>query len=293
MTTVGFVGVGVMGAPMSRNLMKGGHEVRAYDVSRQALSTVETDGAVGTATPAEAAAGSDIVISMLPTGTEVGAAVFGTDGIAEGISKDALYVDMSTILPMDTDKVAAECAEAGISFVDAPVGRLSKNAEDGTLMIMVGGTNEDVERARPLFELMGDTIIHCGPVGMGSRMKVVNNYMATSLNALTAETLTLAEKSGLEVDLAIEVMSGTMAGRGHMTTTYPLHVLKGNLAPGFMVDLAHKDMGLGLDMAAALRSPTAVGAAARQVYTLAQAEGRGREDWTSLYQTVRGLAGLK
>ena len=107
--------------------------------------------------------------------------MFGTDGIAEGISKDALYVDMSTILPMDTDKVAAECAEAGISFVDAPVGRLSKNAEDGTLMIMVGGTNEDVERARPLFELMGDTIIHCGPVGMGSRMKVVNNYMATSL----------------------------------------------------------------------------------------------------------------
>lgn len=124
-------------------------------------------------------------------------------------------------------------------------------------------------------------------------MKVVNNYMATSLNVLTAETLTLAEKSGLEIDLAIEVMSGTMAGRGHMSTTYPLHVLKGNLAPGFMVDLAHKDMGLGLDMAAALRSPTVVGAAARQVYTLAQADGRGRQDWTSVYQTVRRLAGLK
>ena len=181
--------------------------------------------------------------------------------------------------------MAERCAASGIGFVDAPVGRLSRNAEDGTLMIMAGGSQTDIERARPFFELMGDTIIHCGPVGMGSRMKVVNNYMATSLNVLTAETLTLAEKCGLDIPLAIDVMSGTMAGRGHMTTTYPTQVLKGNLAPGFMVDLAHKDMGLALEMAAALRAPTAVGAAARQIYTLAQAEGRGREDWTTLYQT--------
>ncbi len=290
MATVGFIGIGVMGAPMSKNILKGGHKVQAYDINRQSLSTIEPHGALPKSSPAEASDGCDIVISMLPTGKEVKEAVFGENGISESISKNSLYIDMSTILPMDTDEVAKKCLEKGFGFVDAPVGRLSKNAEEGTLLIMAGGSAEDFEKAKPIFENMGNTIYHCGPVGSGSRMKIINNYMSTSLNVLTAETLTMAEKAGLDVNKAIEIMSGTTAGQGHMSTTYQNNVLKGDTTPGFMIDLANKDMGLALEMAAILKSPTPLGAVARQFYTIAQSEGRGRQDWSSMFLTIKELA---
>ena len=149
------------------------------------------------------------------------------------------------------------------------------------------------KRVRSVLDCMGDTIIHCGPTGSGSRVKLINNYMSIACNVVTAEALALAEKSGLDRDLAIEVMMGTTAGQGHLATTYPAKVLKGDVTPGFMVDLAHKDMGLALDFAAALKTPIPMGAAARQVYASAQVQGRGRDDWTAILETVRTLAGLK
>ena len=290
MATVGFIGIGVMGAPMSKNIIKGGHKVKAYDINRQSLSKIEPLGAQPMQSPAEAAKETDVVISMLPTGKEVKEAVFGKDGISETISKDSLFIDMSTILPMDTDEIAKKCADLGFGFVDAPVGRLSKNAEAGTLLIMAGGSKENFEKAKPYFENMGNTIFHCGPEGSGSRMKIINNYMSTSLNVLTAETLTMAEKAGLDIDKAIEIMSGTTAGQGHMSTTYQNNVLKGDTNPGFMIDLAHKDMGLALEMASILKSPTPLGAVAKQFYTVAQNEGRGRQDWSSMFLTIKELA---
>ena len=157
---------------------------------------------------------------------------------------------------------------------------------------MAGGEESDVSAARPILECMGDTIIHCGPAGSGSRMKLINNYMSIACNVVTAEALTLAERSGLSRDLAIEVMMGTTAGQGHLATTYPAKVLKGDVTPGFMVDLAHKDMGLALDFAAHLKVPLPMGAAARQTYTQAQVQNRGRDDWTAILEAVRKLAGI-
>ncbi len=287
MTTVGFVGVGLMGAPMARNVMKGGHAVRAYDLSGQALGAIQADGAHAAASPADAAKGADAVITMLPAGAHVKQAVFGEDGIATGIEAGALYIDMSTILPMDTDEIAAGLGEKGIAMVDAPVGRTSVHAVSGELLIMAGGTAEDVARARPVLECMGSEVVHCGAVGMGARMKIVNNYMSIALNVLSAEALVMAEASGLDVEVAREVMNGTTAGRGHFSTTYPSQVLAGNLQPGFMVDLADKDMGLALEFAGRLGVPAAVGALARQTYATAQAQGHGRDDWTRIYLTVR------
>jgi 4-hydroxybutyrate dehydrogenase/sulfolactaldehyde 3-reductase len=168
---------------------------------------------------------------MLPNSSHVEEAVFGPAGIAEGMAPDALYIDMSTIAPATTDSVAQRLGQRGIRMVDAPVGRQQQHAVEGKLLIMVGGDAADVERARPALERMGDTIIHCGPVGSGSRMKIVNNFMSITLNATTAEALTLAEVSGLEVELARKVMLGTVAGTGHMGTTYPAKVLKGDLTP--------------------------------------------------------------
>jgi 4-hydroxybutyrate dehydrogenase/sulfolactaldehyde 3-reductase len=287
--TIGFIGVGTMGAPMARNLQRAGYKVCVYDANPDAAIALRADGITTAASSIEAAHGQDAVITMLPNGPIVEEALFGDDGLAAVFTGQTLYIDMSTILPAQTDAIYQRLAKNGITMVDAPVGRSSQHAIEGKLLIMMGGETEDVKRARPVMEKMGDTLVHCGPVGAGQRMKVVNNYMSIALNALTAEALVLAESSGLDREQAREVMLGTVAGQGHMGTTYPSKVLKGDLSPGFMVDLAHKDLGLALDLAAGLNVPTFMGAVARQSYALARLEGRGKQDWTALYETMRGL----
>ena len=292
MARIGFIGTGVMGAPMAKNLIRGGHEVQAFDLSPEALTQVTSAGARTASSPRDAARGSGFVITMLPNGEHVAEALFGEGGIADGLEADALFIEMSTILPSLTDRFGRELEARGRRMVDAPVGRTSRHAEEGKLLIMAGGAAADVAQARPLLELLGDTIVHCGPLGAGARMKLVNNYLSIASNVVVAEALTLAEKSGLERALAIEVLMGTTAGQGHLATTYPAKVLKGDLVPGFMLDLADKDMGLALEMAAKLGVPVMAGAAARQAYSVGQVQGRGREDWTAILEVVRRLAGL-
>lgn len=287
--TVGFVGVGTMGGPMARNLLRAGYTVKVFDLNADALAALQSEGAEVAATAAEAARGVECVITMLPKGEHVESALFGEAGVAAELERGALYIDMSTILPSHTTRFAAQLQEKGVSVVDAPVGRSSQHAVDGKLLIMVGGESADVERARPFLEPLGDTIVHCGPSGAGQTMKLVNNYMSIALNALTAEALVMAEIAGLDPEQARNVMLGTVAGQGHMGTTYPAKVLKGDLTPGFMVDLAHKDMGLALAMAAELDSPTWLGAVAHQTYGLARSKGRGGEDWTAVYAALREL----
>jgi len=290
MADVGFIGLGVMGTPMARNLMKGGHSVRGFDLDRAAVDRLVGNGGRAVRSPAEAADGADFIITMLPQGAHVEAALFGDNGAARTLSPEALFIDMSTILPADTDRIAARLKEMDIAMVDAPVGRSSQHAEEGTLLIMAGGTEADVARARPILELMGDPVVHCGPGGAGARTKVVNNYLSIALDVLTAESLTLAERSGLDRGVAIDVMKQTVAGMGHLGTTYPAKVLKGDVTPGFMIDHAHKDLGLALELGAGLDTPLFLGSAARQMLSIARAEGRGGQDWTAVLETVRGLA---
>jgi len=276
----------------ARNLLKAGHNVRTYDVRNKVLDVIASEGAETANSPADSVKNVDFIFTMLPSGKEVYQAAFGDQGFAQSMSKNTLLIDTSTILPADTDEISEKLATRQCRMIDAPVGRLAQNAIEGTLLFMVGGSKSDLESARPLLNLLGDKIVHCGPVGMGSRMKIVNNYQSTALNVLTAETLTLAEASGLDINLAIEVMRETTAGRGHMNATYPNQVLSGNLEPGFMIDLAHKDLGLALETTAKLHTPAFLGAAARQAYSIAQSNGQGRNDWTALYMTLRKLAGL-
>ena len=292
MSTVAFIGLGIMGEPMARNLLKGGHIVRAFDVRTSAMEAISSKGAELVTSPANAAVDAEFIFTMLPSGKEVNQAVFGENGFAQSMTENSLFIDTSTILPADTDEISAKLADKGFKMMDAPVGRLAQNAIEGTLLFMVGGLESDLENVRPLLNLLGDEIVHCGAVGMGARMKIVNNYQSTALNILTAETLTLAKASGLDVNLAVEVMRETTAGRGHMNATYPNQVLSGNIEPGFMIDLAHKDLGLALETTAALRAPAFLGAAARQAYSIAQSNGQGRKDWTSVYLTLQQLAGM-
>ena len=229
---------------------------------------------------------------MLPNAQHIEAAAFGPDGFAATLGSDAVYIDMSTIAPAKTDSIGARIAERGVAVVDAPVGRQQSHAVAGKLLIMVGGDGADVERVKPILSLMGDTIVHCGPRGAGSRMKVVNNFMSIALSSLSSEALVLAEKSGLDPELARSVMLGTVAGQGHFGSTYPAKVLKGDVAPGFMIDLAHKDMGLALDLGRDLGVDLATGRAAAGAYDRARADGRGREDWTAVYLSAKKAAGL-
>lgn len=283
MKTIGFIGVGVMGAPMARNLLKGGFQLRVFDVSAAAMDALKQSGAAPARSPADAAQGADAVITMLPNGEHVEEALFGKDGAAAAMGKGALYIDMSTIAPTVTDRIAAKMKERGIEMMDAPVGRTSQHAVEGKLLIMAGGSDAALARARPILEKLGDTIVHCGSVGSGIRVKIVNNYMAIVANTVTAEALALAQASGVDPELARKVMLGTTAGMGHMSTTYPAKVLKGDLAPGFMVDLAAKDLGLAIDFARSLGVPAVTGETAREIYGRAQKGGRGRQDWTAIY----------
>ena len=285
--TVAFIGLGTMGRPMALNILRRGFSVRAFDILPEAVEALAAAGATPAGSPADAARGADIVITMLPNSSHVEEAVFGPAGVAEGIGQGALYIDMSTIAPATTDAIARRLAGRGVAMVDAPVGRQQQHAVEGKLLITVGGAEGDVARARPILDCMGDTIIHCGPVGSGARMKLVNNFMSITLNATTAEALALAEASGLEVELARKVMVGTVAGTGHMGTTYPAKVLKGDLSPGFMIDLALKDLRLALDLGQAVGLGLDTGRTAEQAYVEATEAGHGRHDWTALYAHVR------
>jgi 4-hydroxybutyrate dehydrogenase/sulfolactaldehyde 3-reductase len=285
--TIGFIGLGTMGAPMARNLLKAGFTMRVYDVSAPAVERLVEAGATKAESAADAAKGADAIVTMLPNSEHVAEALFGERGAASALSPKALVVEMSTIAPATTDRLASQLAERGIAMVDAPVGRSSQHAVEGKLLIMAGGSSEAVERAMPLLQRLGDTIVHCGPSGSGARMKLVNNFMSITLNVTTSEALSLAEASGLDPELARTVMLGTVAGQGHMGTTYPAKVLRGDLTPGFAIALAEKDLGLALELAKTLGMELPTGEAARHAYREAQVEGMERDDWTAIYALAR------
>ncbi len=292
MSRVGFIGVGVMGAPMARNLLRAGHRVRVFDTSPAALAALVGYGAEEAVSAREAAVGAEHVITMLPTGRHVSEAVLGKDGVSGSLDPAALLIDMSTGLPAHFDATAERLAASGRRMIDAPVGRTSEDAEAGTLLVMAGGSSEEIDRALPILEILGDPVIHCGPRGAGIRTKLVNNYLSVVSNVVVAEALVLAEGEGLDRDLVIEVLMGTTAGRGHLATTYPGKVLADDLEPGFMIDLAHKDLGLAIGMGEAAGVAHGTGLAALECYSFARDQGLGRLDWTAIYNLVRKSSGF-
>ncbi|WP_447883320.1 sulfolactaldehyde 3-reductase [Serratia fonticola] len=291
MAQIAFIGLGQMGAPMASNLIKQGHRLNVFDISPAAVSTLVAQGAKAATSPAQAVQDAEFVITMLPNGELVHEVLFGAEGVCCTLSPAALVMDMSTIHPLQTDRLIAQMQARGFSLMDAPVGRTSEHAQAGTLLILAGGTGEQVERATPVLMAMGSELINAGGPGMGIRVKLINNYMSIALNALSAEAAVLCEALGLSFDVALQVMSGTPAGKGHFTTTWPNKVLKGDLSPAFMIDLAHKDLGIALDVANQLHVAMPMGAASREVYSQARASGRGRQDWSAILEQVRAASG--
>ncbi|MHB1416150.1 MAG: NAD(P)-dependent oxidoreductase, partial [Chloroflexota bacterium] len=282
MKRIGFVGLGTMGRPMAANILKHGFEVYGFDVNPTAVASLAPQGLKACASPAEVARNAEAVVTMLPTEAEVGEVCFGPDGLMEGAQPGLLVVDMSTISPDASQKIAAQVAAKGCEMIDAPVGRSSKNAEEGTLLIMVGGAEAQLERARPILNCLGDTIVHCGSQGQGLAAKLVNNFLSLGSLAVVAEAFALGRQAGVSLETMLQIANMSAAGNNYFKGYLQQKALGGDLAPGFKIDLAHKDLGLVVNWANRMQLPLPVGALVRERYSEARLQGRGGQDCTAI-----------
>lgn len=290
--TIAFIGLGAMGLPMASNLVRKGFTVIGFDLDRGKLDTLVNLGARAAGGVAEAVKAATIVVTMLPAPPQVRGVVLGGDGVLANLPAGSLVIDMSTVDPQTTDEVAAACKERGVAFVDAPVGRLVSHAERGESLFMVGASDEGFARAEPLLQAMGTTIHRCGPEGTGTRMKIVNNYLAVIGAQLTAEAILLGTKLGLPVDVMKAVSGGTTATNGQFQINFATKVLKGDTAPGFTIDLAHKDLMLALGAAAQQRLGLPVGLAAAGALGAARGGVYATRDFSALLDYACEIAGV-
>jgi len=293
MEMIGFVGLGRMGRPMSSNLCRKGFRLVVHDINRDAVAELELLQARGAESVAAVARESGIIVTMLPNSAIVDQVVAGLDGVLAHAKPGSLVMDMSTVDPLTTDALARKAAERGVAFVDAPVGRLASHADRGESLFMVGAAPEDFARVRPLLEAMGNTIYHCGPVGTGTRTKLVNNYLAITSCQMNAEALALSQRFGLDLERTLDVLYGTTAFNGQLKIAWPAKVLKGDVAPGFTIDLAHKDLSLIVDAANAAKVPMPIAAAAREAFSAARAGGFGGQDFSAMVDALCEAAGIE
>ena len=290
---IGFIGLGAMGLPMSSNLQRKGFAVTVFDIDEAKMDKVAALGATKAASVADASKGQDIVITVLPATHHVEAVVFGEDGVLAHIDAGALLMDLSTIDAKGTDRVAAACAAQGIAFVDAPIGRLALHAERGESLFMVGASDEDFARVEPALKAMGTDIYRCGAPGMGSRMKVINNFMLLSTAQIVAESIALGTKLGLDIQTMHDVTGGTTARNGQFHVLMVNKALKGDIEPGFTIDLAFKDLTLAMNAAAENRVGLPMGAAAHAVFGGARAKDYALKDYSALLNYACENAGVK
>jgi len=293
MDMIGFVGLGRMGRPMATNLWRKGFRLIVHDVNHDAVLELEKFQARGAESVAEVAKNAAVIITMLPNSQIVSDVVAGTEGVLQHARPGGLVMDMSTVSPETTDAVAAAAKARGIGFVDAPVGRLASHADRGESLFMVGGEPKDFERVKPMLEAMGSTIYHCGPAGTGTRTKLVNNYLAVSSCQLNAEALALSQRFGLDLERTLDVLYGTTAFNGQLKIAWPTKVLKGDVSPGFTIDLAHKDISLIVEAANSAKVPMPIAAAAREAFSLARAGGFGGQDFSAMVDALCHVAGIE
>ncbi|MBI4590776.1 MAG: 3-hydroxyisobutyrate dehydrogenase [Candidatus Rokubacteria bacterium] len=293
MKRIGFIGAGTMGIPMISNLLKAGLSVLAYDVRPEALEEARRRGAAAGGSSAEIARDSELVVTMLPSSSDVDAAYLGPKGVLEGAPAGRLCVDMSTIDPGTSRRVAERAKAKGVRFLDAPVSGAVPRAIEGTLTIMVGGDSKDLEEARPVLSAMGSNIIHVGPVGSGEVAKLCNNLIAGVATVAVSEAFRLAEGFGVDPKVLTEVIAKSSGFTWAMEHNHPVPgiVAKAasnrDYAPGFMTDLMAKDLGLAVNAARELRQPVFVAPAALELYRLASSHGLGRKDFSSVYTFLK------
>jgi 3-hydroxyisobutyrate dehydrogenase len=278
---------------MVRNLLAKGFTVVGYDVVPAALEAAVKLGAKACGSAAEAAKQAELVVTMLPSSSHVEAVYLGAGGVLEGVAKGRLCVDMSTIEPAVSRRVAERLRERGVRFIDAPVSGGVVGAEKATLAIMVGGEAADLEEARPALAAMGANIIHVGPVGSGEVAKLCNNLIAGVAMVAVSEAFRIAEGFGVDPKILTSVIAKSSGNTWAMEHGHPVPGMVAtaasnrDYAPGFMTDLMAKDLGLAVNAARELRVPLSVAPAAQQVLRLASSHGYGRKDFSSVYAFLK------
>jgi len=290
---VGFVGLGVMGLPMARNLTSAGFRVSGWARRPEAVELGRAGGIEMRPSLAEVAAASDVVITMVTTSEDVVDVATGEGGLLESMAAGSVLVDMSTVAPEVSRRGAAAAASRGVAFLDAPVSGGSFGAEQGTLTIMAGGDPAVLERCRPIFAALGDPdrLFHTGPVGSGEVVKLVNNMLVGSISAATLEALLVGVRAGVSLKTLVDVVSVSSGGSVQLTGQLAKRALVGELAPGFATDLLVKDLRLAADLASENGQDTPLTDEARRLFEASQAAGHGRQDYTALVvELAQGLS---
>jgi len=297
MQQLGFIGLGHMGKGMALNLVKAGYPLTVHDIRPEPVQELVKAGAKAASNPREVAENSEVVITMVTSSPHVEKIMFGPDGVLAGLKKGNIIIDMSTIDPIVTHKVATSAAEKGIDMMDAPVSGAPPKAVDGTLSIMVGGKKEVFDRCKPILEVMGEKIIHAGDVGMGEVVKLANNLAAAIAGVGVFEAFLFGVKLGADPRVLYEVMSASSGNSWVLQTRVPYpNVIpqspaNEDFAPGFTADLMAKDLGLILSAAEATKTPLLTGSLTRQLVELARAKGLGGKDWSVIAKIIQEMAG--
>jgi 2-hydroxy-3-oxopropionate reductase len=285
---IGFIGLGIMGRPMAENLIEAGYDLVAYNRTREKAE--DLDGATVAESPKEVAQSSDVIITMLPDSPQVEEVLAGEDGVFEGLREGALLVDMSTISPVVTEELSDRAKDQDASMLDAPVSGGDVGAIEGTLSIMVGGSEDDFERARPIFEVMGATVTHVGPVGTGQVAKAANQIVVALTIEAVSEALVLGSKGGVAPEKILDVLGGGLAGNKVMEVKRE-KLLDHSFDPGFKVELHHKDLGIALAAGREYGVTLPVTAVVDQMLQDLKTRGRGDRDHSALLTLIEESSG--
>jgi len=289
---VGFIGLGIMGRPMAKNLLKAGYPLVVHSRSQGPVRELVAGGAEAASSPKTVAEKVECVITMLPNSPDVELVALGPAGIVEGARPGLTYVDMSTISPLVSQRVARALEPKGVRLLDAPVSGGEKGAIEGTLSIMVGGDKALFDQVLPVFQAMGKTITYLGPLGAGGFTKLANQIIvAVNLTAI-AEALTLAAKAGLDIELTIKALAGGLAGSRCLEQKTP-NYLTHTYRPGFKIDLHYKDLGLIMETSRALGVPLPTTAVVQELFNALRVRGRGELDHSSVVTLLEELAGTE
>src|SRR2546422_7672881 len=288
---IGFIGLGIMGRPMAKNLLKAGYPLVVHSRSRGPVDELVQAGAKAATSPRDVAAQCEVLITMLPSSPDVELVALGQDGIVEGARRGLIYVDMSTISPIVSQKVGRVLASRGVEMLDAPVSGGEKGAIDAALSIMVGGEKAVFDAVLPVLQALGRTITRLGPLGSGGFTKLANQIIvAVNLTAL-AEALTLAAKAGLDIELTLKALGGGLAGSRCLDQKTP-NYLAHDFKPGVKIDLHYKDLGLIMESARALSVPLPTTAIVQELFNALRVKGRGGLDHSGVITLLEDLAGV-
>lgn len=289
---IAFIGLGIMGKPMAKNLLKAGHDLTVYNRSRPAMDELAAAGANTAPTARDAARGAEVVMTMLPNSPDVKSVMLGPDGVAAAMEKGSTFIDMSSINPMASREIAAELEALGVNMLDAPVSGGEPKAIDGTLAFMVGGRQDVFDRYAPLLGCMGASVVRCGDIGAGNVTKLCNQIVVAVNIAAVSEALMLGQKAGVAPEAIYQAIRGGLAGSTVMDAKAPM-MMDQNFKPGFKIDLHIKDLNNVLEAAKEVSSPTLLTSQVMEMMKILHADGHGQCDHSAIARFYEKLTNTK